>query len=96
MPIRRRTAPWKTALHQSELLPELRRAYRELAARSREVAPWYELAHRAKLNPHTVQRLLACTKIDRPNTGRHFAAIEALALAMGYRVTLTPIEPPKT
>lgn len=90
MPRRRREIPWKPALHQSELLPELRRLYRILADRGDAVAPWYEIARVAQLNPTTVQRLLASTKIARTTTGRQLAALEAVALAMGYRVSLIP------
>lgn len=95
MPMRRRSTPWKSALHQSELLPELRRRYAELAAKSTDRAPWYELARKAQLNAGTVQRLLACTKVKAANTGRHLAGIEALARAMNLRIELVPIVKPK-
>jgi hypothetical protein len=88
---RKRATPWKTSLHQSELLPELRRAYHDFAGRSKLAAPWYSLAQAAQLNPQTVQRVLACTKIRNPTSGRQLAALEAIARAMGLRVTLAPL-----
>jgi hypothetical protein len=76
-------------------LPQLREKYRELVKSSKYAAPWYELARKAQLNQQTVQRLLGCTRVQRPNTGAQLANIEALAEAMGYRIEFVKIDDTK-
>lgn len=71
----------------SALLVELRRIYREgLAARRFN---YNSIAASAKLNRSTVQRVLAATNCERQNLGRSIFQLEAIAHAMGYK--LTPI-----
>lgn len=81
---------WTTDPHPSRLLAELRALYPQLERRG---VSWYSVAHKHRLNVVTVQRLLACTGVQRPNEGKTLAPIEALINGLGYRLMLVPASP---
>lgn len=74
----------------SALLAEVRALYQ----RSRETGgpTYYDIAESANLNRQSVQRLLACTRVQRPTVGHMLGLVEAVVAALGYEVVLRPKE----
>lgn len=80
---------WTVVARESRLLAELRQTYRQ-DAKERGLS-WFQVARVGRVYPQLVQRILACTKCQRPTRGKNLALIEAIAEGMGYRLTLTKI-----
>jgi hypothetical protein len=87
-PKRRRRTPWLTEHREGRVLPELRALYQAITALGGP--SYYEIARSRGLNATTVQRVLACTGVQRPATGRAITNIEAIADGLGHALTLVP------
>lgn len=86
---RGRGTAWKATVHTSEVLPILREHYKRLN-REKGVT-YYELAKAIGMNQVTAQRILATSpRMKCKISGNLIAHCEALARAMGGRITFIP------
>lgn len=84
------TAKWRVRKRPSQLLDLGRAIYRYHAQTTGD--NWWQMAKRAEVSDNVVQRFLAVNGIQKIQTGRSLANVEAIFQAMGHELYAVPIE----